>query len=122
LAGDDVVIVIGWHKDRTCALLKSLGGNYSLVEGPPLQQRGGTIAPRGSNLCDARHFRHVHSRRNAEKPCGKGYSLGMVSSACSDNPARPLVVTELAEPIIGAAQFERSGTLQCLGFEIDSLA
>ena len=122
LAGDDQGVIIRRDQNRAALPCDVAGDGFAIVAGAVVQhdfgaERRGAFAL--GARCIARHHDHA---AHAEEPRRGGDPLRMIAGRERNDAAATLVERDRGELVVGAAELERSGALQGLGFEKSAAA
>ena len=117
MAGDDQRIVIRRHQHGAAPRRDLARDRFAIVAHAVIEhdlgaERGGAFA-----FGARRVVRHHDDARHAEEPRRGRDTLRMIAGREGDDPAAALLGRNRREPVVGAAELERAGALQRLGFE-----
>ena len=122
LAGDDIGVIEGVGKGVALFPGQALGFAGGIVIDARYQNDIGAVAARGLHLQDRRALRHADHRTDAELGRRERHALGVVAGRAGDDPVTGLLRREIADLVVGTADFERAGLLQVLGLDEEVFA
>ncbi len=117
LTGDDGPVVVRVDETGTGLLREAARFDDRLFEIGPGQTDLGAVVAGGLYLRQGRRLRHEHRRRHVHRLGGECHTLRVVSGRGGNHTDRPGAGIELRDDVHGAANLERPGALQVLGFE-----
>ena len=118
LPGDHLIVVKRMDEGCSCFLLAAHGSLVSVIIRAVDKADLRAQAFCGFNLADGRAVRHKDYAFCALPRGGKRNALRMVPRAAGDDAGALLLVGELADFVISAAQLETAGHLQVFGFQV----
>ena len=122
LTGHDVDVIERVDQHRTGLFAECARRDERLVDGAACEHDLGAVVAGGLHLGDRGPLRHEDRGAHAESPRSQRHALRMIARARRDDSAQPLLVVELRDAVVGAADLERSRALEVLGDEVDGAA
>ena len=118
LTRHDVLVVEGVDQHRTRLLGEGACRDQGLVHGGAVEPDIRAIPARRLDLRDRGVYRHEDGHGDVEQLTCERHPLRVVTGARSDYSASTLVIRQLSDAVVGAADFERSSALQVLRDQI----
>ena len=116
LPGDHLVVVERVDEGCACFLLAAHGSFICIIIGALDKADFRPKALGGFHLADGSAVRHEDHALRALARCGKSHALRMVAGAAGDDARALLLLGELADFVISAAQLKAAGYLEVLRF------
>ena len=121
LSGDDLVVVKGVDERHAGFVPELQGVSVGVVVGALDQHDLRAQCLGGLDLRNGRTLRHADDRLGAHAGGRQCDALGVIARRAGYDAGIPLLLTQLADFVIRAAQLEGAGVLEVFGLEVESV-
>jgi hypothetical protein len=122
LAGDHVRVIERRDVGVTVLVDQLVGVGCGLIEGVALEHHPGTVVAHRAYLDLRRGLGHHDHRLDSQLLGGQGHTLGVVAGGGADYPLGLLLLGQMGNPVVGAANLEGKHRLKIFPLEQNVIA